>query len=190
MPALQTLDAIDPDPGLVELKHQLTTLSKHTAVVLQWIPAHSGIKGNEKADKLAKEGTKLEQPITRATYRETRTLIKHRWNTSFTNAHTGYNPHQDPRHLLPRSQQTTIFRLRTGHCRLKAHLRRIGVAESAQCDCEGEQTPAHVLQTCRLLNHLQAKTWPCPLDLRSKLWGDIKHLMETSQFMAQSGLPV
>ena len=157
--------------------------------MLQWIPAHRGIRGNEKADELAKEGSKMDQPPTRLSYREARTLIKHRWSTPFTNNHLGYKPHQDPLHLLTRAQQTTIFRLRTGHCYLKAHLRRIGVAESARCDCgEGDQTPAHVLQTCPLFNQLRTRIWPSPADLSAKLWGDIDNLRATTQFMTESGL--
>ena len=36
-------------------------------VILQWIPAHRGIKGNEHVDRLAKQGANMEQeklPIT------------------------------------------------------------------------------------------------------------------------------
>ena len=37
------------------IKHQID-------VVLQWIPGHSGINGNERADTLAKQGANLPQP--------------------------------------------------------------------------------------------------------------------------------
>ena len=33
-----------------------------TKVVLQWIPGHTGLKGNELADTLAKQGASLLQP--------------------------------------------------------------------------------------------------------------------------------
>ena len=66
---LQALEANNPDPGLAELKHQLSTLSKKSDV-LQWIPAHCWVKGNDKADELAKEGRQLDQPPTKLTYRE------------------------------------------------------------------------------------------------------------------------
>ena len=37
----------------------------------------------------------------------------------------------------------------TGHCGLRAHLKRIGVADSPRCDCRtAEQTVHHVLQNC------------------------------------------
>ena len=44
----------------------------------------------------------------------------------------GCNPNQDALHQLLRHQQT-IFGLRTGHCSLNSHLKRIGVKTSAQC---------------------------------------------------------
>ncbi|XP_070176142.1 uncharacterized protein [Littorina saxatilis] len=136
---------INTDQSLEELKHQISILARKSTVVLQWIPAHCGISGNEKADELAKNGSKMEQPNHCLSYREAKTLIKHRWKEKFTNTTSGYKPHQDPLHLLSRAEQAIIFRLRTGHCCLKAHLRRIGVAESATCDCgEGDQTPEHM----------------------------------------------
>lgn len=113
MSALQTFSAKDPDQSLEKLKRQLSALSKKSVVVLQWIPAHPGIRINEKAAELVKEGSRIDQPLTRLSFREVRTLIKHQ---------SGYKPHQDPLHLLTRAEQTIIFCLRTGHCCLKAHL--------------------------------------------------------------------
>ena len=40
----------------------INELAQSTKVVLQWIPAHIGIAGNEIADQLAKEGRKKYQP--------------------------------------------------------------------------------------------------------------------------------
>lgn len=34
---------------------------KETKVVIAWVPAHMGVKGNEKADRIAKQGTKEEK---------------------------------------------------------------------------------------------------------------------------------
>ena len=46
---------------------KLYNILEHRRVILQWIPAHCGIKGNEHADRLAKQGANMEQeklPIT------------------------------------------------------------------------------------------------------------------------------
>ena len=40
---------------------KLTDLSKRYNTTLQWIPAHCGLRGNELADTLAKQGAHLEQ---------------------------------------------------------------------------------------------------------------------------------
>ena len=53
--------------GEHNLRCKLYSILEHRRVVLQWIPAHCGIKGNEYADRLAKQGANIEQeklPIT------------------------------------------------------------------------------------------------------------------------------
>ena len=55
----------------------------------------------------------------------------------------GYQAHLDPIWRLERAQQTTIFRLRTGHCGLSAHLKRIGISDTSLCECgQADQTKA------------------------------------------------
>ena len=69
----------------------------------------------------------------------------------------GYNPNQDALHQLLRHQQTTIFHLRIGRCRLNSHLKGIGVKTSARCPCrEGDQTPGHFVQSCSLYRQTKA----------------------------------
>ncbi|KAJ8914109.1 hypothetical protein NQ315_014306 [Exocentrus adspersus] len=41
---------------LRECWKELSDLARHNRVVLLWVPGHSGIKGNEKADELARKG--------------------------------------------------------------------------------------------------------------------------------------
>ena len=44
-------------------QHLNQLMNEHpTKVILQWIPGHTGLKGNELEDTLAKQGTSLPQP--------------------------------------------------------------------------------------------------------------------------------
>ena len=91
-----------------------------------------------------------------------------------------YNPIQDALHQLPRHQQTIIFRLRTGHCRLNSHLKRIGAKTSAQCPCgEMDQTPEHHLQSCSLYLQARQQIWPTCVSLKTKLLGSAEDLFLT-----------
>ena len=130
--ALQSLTSETPDDSQKRLIDTINELAQSTKVVLQWIPAHTGIAGNEIADQLANEGRKKDQPSSHLSYKETRTLIRNRQKSTFIASIGGYNPQKDPLHQLSRHEQTTIFRLRTGHCGLKGHLQKIGIrAEGA-----------------------------------------------------------
>ena len=66
-------------------------------------------------------------PLNAIINREVKTLIHNKKKAIFHCKTGGYSPNQDALHQLPRHQQTIIFRLRTGHCRLNSHLKRIGI---------------------------------------------------------------
>ena len=187
--ALQSLQSTPAEKRTRQLRESFENLASTSTVTLQWIPAHCGIKGNENADRLAKEGGKQEQPETIMTFKESKTHIKHRWSSRFLDKTGNFKPHLDPIHCLSRAAQSTIFRLRTGHSRLRSHLKRIGVAETAFCECNtGEQTPGYVLQTCPLHQQLRQKVWPIHTSMETKLWGTAAGLRQTFQFIVLTGL--
>ena len=100
-------------------------------------------------DQLEKEGSKKQQPKSKLSYHEAKTLIRNKRLADFKHRNGGYIPQQDSLRLLSRQQHTMIFRLRTGHCRLRSHMKKIDIEESAPCPCDQEaQTTAHVLQSC------------------------------------------
>ena len=123
------------------------------------------------------------------TFKESKTHIKHRWSSRFLEKTGNYKPHLDPIQCLSRAAQSTIFRLRTGHSRLRSHLKRIEVAETAFCECNmDEQTPGHVLQTCPLHQELRQKVWPIHTSTETKLWGTAADLRQTFLFIASTRL--
>ena len=87
--------------GEHNLRRKLHSILEHRSVILQWIPAHCGIKCNEHADRLAKQGANMEQeklPITLEQKNEEHVQSK-----------------EDDYHTLDRAGHVTPIRLRTGH---------------------------------------------------------------------------
>ena len=168
---------------------QLKDLSQNAQVTVQWIPAHCGLSGNETADKLAKSGSRLEQTNPPISYREAKTAIKSQYKKLWDEEHN--HPSDDQLPQLERHEQTTIFRLRTGHCRLRAHLHRIGLSHTPDCPCEtGSQTPEHILQSCPLHQDARIQSWPIGATLTAKLWGTLEDLQTTAAFIHHIGLEI
>ena len=163
-------------------------LTENNVIQLQWIPAHCGLTGNEEADRLAKEGSGKPQSQFKLSYREAKALVKNRFH-SLWKERTNSKYHADNISGLTRKQQTTIFRLRTGHCRLNAHMHKINLSTSPACPCgTGIQNPQHILMECP--THLQARNriWAQRVTLEEKLWGSLDDLCKTAAFMEATGL--
>ena len=62
--------------GEHNLRRKLYSILEHRRVVIQWIPAHCGIKGNEHADILTKQGANMEQENLPITIRQKKTIMK------------------------------------------------------------------------------------------------------------------
>ena len=70
------LQSLIPDKLIHQLLKDLQLLPHECNVVLHWIPANFGIPGNERADHLAKSGSKQLQPLSTSTYQEDKTLLR------------------------------------------------------------------------------------------------------------------
>jgi hypothetical protein len=77
------------------------------------------------ANSLSRVGSCLAQYEHAVNFCEAKTIIRNRRRTEWRHRMQIDN-NLDPIFLLPRRAQTSIFRLRTGHCRLRAHLHRLG----------------------------------------------------------------
>ena len=92
---------------------------------------------------------------------------------------------------LDRRTQTTIFRLRTGHCGLRKHLKRLGLVDSAHCECGSEeQTSEHILQTCPHLETLRQQFRPEDTEVGTKLWRQAAELHQTADFLEATSLRI
>ena len=81
--ALQSLTNGPTDLRTQQLHNSLRTLSDNNRVVLQWMPAHVGISGNETTDRLAKAAAKLPQPHLSTSYKEVMTLLKQKQKSAW-----------------------------------------------------------------------------------------------------------
>lgn len=146
-------------------------------VRLCWIPAHSDVLGNEKADQAAKEEAArhmfaaqttteplLEpdslQILTATTKPTNREKMKNEWRQAWEMAkhgrglcRLGVKPGKGTlkTHIgLNRALSSVITQMRNGKIGLRAYLHSINKADSDQCLCRlGRQTVKHILLECK-----------------------------------------
>ena len=163
---------------------------------MQWIPSHCNIPGNERADILAKRGASKEQPIKPVSQATAKQIIKSNcksdWQNSWTQSEKGrvmfkYIPKpnkKDPINSLKRKDQVAIFRLRTTHVQLNAHLSRITKDHPPACPLCGyrEETVNHFLFDCPTLQDARTEFLPQNPNLENTLYSDLQQLLQTSLF--------
>lgn len=186
--ALSVLQAMQTgrDMELNSLASVLTRLTERHRVVLQWIPSHCNVHGNEAADALAKERTRKNQSDKSTTYSEAKTIIKVKQRDLWNQKHPHFDEN-DAYHSLTRSEQVTIFRLRTGPNRFKHHMHRLRICDTDQCLCgNGSQTVEHLLRSCTNHKSLRERIWLHPITMNQKLYGSQWDLQRTATFVAES----
>ena len=131
-----------------------------------WIEAHVGHWGNEKADKLAKDGTSGGDPvkgylpqsyIKHAINNKTKNECEENWSTT-VHTHTrltlGTNTKTIKQDLLKIMKSRVSYRaavqLITGHAALNYHLHKMKLVDTKTCPhCEyAEETVGHFLGQC------------------------------------------
>lgn len=157
--------SIKSDHVLLETKKLIKKCEEdNIQIKLAWIPGHKEIKGNEKADTLAKIGRELNIPTPIPIHnlelipKYQKSILTHYHNYWKNTTKTKwYRDIQDTFPAKPwyskfpftnRRHITTIIRMRTGHCATKSHLYRLGVTDSPMCDCGQVEDLNHIFLEC------------------------------------------
>lgn len=132
-------------------------LEEGRQIVLQWIPSHCGIAGNDAADKLANAGSDLQQPSPALEYHTVKRLIKSNIASYRRNVYKICIKGKAWASLLTKSIPCNLhravgvanFRLKTGHDYLQKHLHRLDLKDSPICSfCGLEDMTGDHLYTC------------------------------------------
>jgi ribonuclease HI len=176
---------------LTDIAEQVKTLQEMGwQVTIMWIPAHTGIPGNEAVDKAAKEATGWREdgrrrppadappalyPLRSTVRRWCRTQTERAWAAKWRAEVKGRATHRNTlrptkkvlqlHEGLTKRQSALLVQLRTEKIGLRDFLfaRRVPGVTSSRCQCgERRQTVAHVLLRCRTHK-----------DLRNQVFGDL-----------------
>jgi ribonuclease HI len=157
--------------SLLDCIDNATDGEPHLRIEMVWIPGHSGIEGNERADAEAKRAA-LDQSLSKrfaykalksARVMHIKTTAKEQWckgwneDTKTASALRriigGWYVKNGPKlynNLADRGMAATIVQLRTGHCGLNNYLYRFGISDTPYCECGyGKETVEHFLLECR-----------------------------------------
>ena len=93
---------------------------------------------------------------------------------------------------LYKPEKVILFRLRTGHNRLNAHMySRFKVGESEMCPCNADiMTAEHLLKHCQLHDVLRQNMCLEPIPLRDKFYGELEELRRTAGFVRMTGISI
>jgi hypothetical protein len=159
-----------PLPGqqYVLKTHQYSEIlaNRNIKLHIHWVPGHVNVKGNERADTLAKEGTEGRRlprdSSTSITYlrRRNKETQLQEWTKRWPAQKHGRQYHGRPAmniHPLLRNHPSrrlvsTVIQMRTGHGYNRNYLARIpsSTIESPVCPCGyRKQTPEHLLLHCK-----------------------------------------
>ena len=147
----------------MEIKEILLQLSKAgTSVNIDWTPGHSGIAGNEIADRLAKEAATeadsmsdddhvTSQADVRSCARDATCIHwQRRWEVSECGRRLfQFRPQVKPKHISFEglSNQKQLLLLQSGYG-LNDYLHKVGIKDTSACECGEPETIAHYLSDC------------------------------------------
>ena len=162
---LVTADRRTTHPLAVQIREKIITLKKTTKIDLHWVKGHAGLRGNDRADYLAKIAASHKTttdynliPLTRG-----KQLLKEYyeiiWNSIYTKSKDAYHtkifipniPHRLSLSLWPNYVTTQFL---TNHGRFKSYLHKMNKTASPLCNCPEKppQTALHLMTECTMFS--------------------------------------
>ncbi|EDN93033.1 hypothetical protein SS1G_08898 [Sclerotinia sclerotiorum 1980 UF-70] len=141
--------------------------NKGAEISLNWVPGHTSVQGNELADSLAKEATKIPSSSHETSYASIGMDIKRMKSENWITILNTNNFHQPSSTYsrnypwkisskiripgnIKRSTICALFQLKIGHGYFKSYLKRFGISSNDNCRCGGKESPDHLLLSCPL----------------------------------------
>ncbi|GBM43947.1 hypothetical protein AVEN_251646-1 [Araneus ventricosus] len=133
------------------------TLLENARIRLGWVKAHTGIKGNEIADTLAKEATTdgipASLPFPKSFLKkQLLQLSLSRWQAEWDNGETGRSVYS----IIPKISNKQLrwsrecIQFATGHGPFPSYLKRFGLHSTDYCGCGEIGNPLHYATRCPL----------------------------------------
>jgi hypothetical protein len=160
---------LKPAPGQYLVKEAREAANSFRfSLKIGWISGHSKVKGNEEADKLAKEAAEgnasrrqdlppllqKELPLSSSAIKQDQhEKLMRKWRTEWTTSPRRirmelidtsfpFNSFRKRQYKMTRLQASTLFQIRSGHFPLNVYLHRINKSETKFCQqCEPEEGP-------------------------------------------------
>ena len=140
---LQALNSADPEQVIQGLHSSVAKLTDQFQVSLQW----GAYSCETDRKRNSRQTGKIRQPCSADT--EPCHLPRGQDSSLLSVIQTGRKKTVDTKHTLTQFEDWSGPSLRTGHCGLRAHLKRTDFSDTSLCECrQADQTPHRVLQSC------------------------------------------
>ncbi|GBM20225.1 hypothetical protein AVEN_216647-1 [Araneus ventricosus] len=143
---------------ILAIKNDILEMRKEKSITLHWIPAHTGIQGNETADSYAKKATTKPyiEKIPKKSFKQLKNAISNVqmqiWQERWASSTTKNGRHTEK--LIPAVSIHTkkfshfIVQFLSGHGRFPAYFVRFGKSLNIKCPCGAVGDTLHYVVNC------------------------------------------